>query len=137
MQSYSNAPLDFCFRETGAPPRNAGKIISSIRSSSGEFSQIRPYEPGESSLRIDSKRSRFEQNQIVVREYLSEKEYFVAIVIALSPVLRYATEKYTKFDILAELTKLLVYSIQVREYTGKIYLLTSKGAQSLDIPQSD
>lgn len=137
MKQYNNTPLNFCFRETNAPPRESGKTISFIRSSSGEFSQIRPYEVGESSLRIDSKRSRFESNQIVVREYLTEKDFFVGIIISLDPILRYGTEKYSKFDVIESVLNILITSIHAHEFTGKVYLIAHDRFFEYSLPDSE
>jgi hypothetical protein len=137
MQFYNNTPLNFHFRETNTPPREIGKSVSLVRSSAGEFSQIRPYEAGESSLRIDSKRSRFESNQIVVREYLIEKEFFVGIIISLDPVLRYGTERYSKFDSIDAILRMLIISIHAHEYAGNIYVIAYDFIFEFPLPDSE
>lgn len=115
--------LDFCFRNTHLQSRYSGNFLSRIRANSGDFHELRPYVTGEETSRIDYRKSNFEENELIVREYVQEKSYEACLAYCLDPSWRFGTAELTKFDMLSEATMLICESVWEKELQGSIALV--------------
>jgi uncharacterized protein (DUF58 family) len=115
--------LDFCFRSTHLQSRYSGNYVSRIRANSGDFHELRPYIIGEESSRIDYRKSNFEENHLIVREYTQEKSYEACMVFCIDPSWRFGTSELTKFDILSEAVMLICQSVWAHELQGSMLLI--------------
>ncbi|MDD2745635.1 MAG: DUF58 domain-containing protein [Candidatus Gracilibacteria bacterium] len=105
--------------------RYSGNFISQIRANSGDFHELRPYVFGEESTRIDYKKSNFEENSLIVREYVQEKTYEVCLVFVIDPSLRFGTTELTKFDIISEAIMMICDAVWEKELQGSCYIAST------------
>jgi hypothetical protein len=111
-----------------------GNFSSKIRASAGEFQELRPYIFGENASRIDFRKSNFDSDTLVLREYTQEKEFHVHIAIVPDASWRFGTSRYTKRDILIESLMHIVNSLWIQEIPGYIWWYDSLSQKTYSFP---
>ena len=88
-----------------------GRRQSRLRGGGLEFDRIRPYQPGESTRRINwTATARQGNRSLFVNTYYEDKALTVMLVVDLSASMDFGTKRLTKKALAAELSASLVYS---------------------------
>lgn len=109
----------------------AGRYHSAFKGSGMEFSDVRPYQPGDDYRAIDwNVTSR--TGQIFVKQFHEERQQTIVFAVDASASMRFGTALRLKSEVVAEVCALLAFSATRNQDRVGLYLFT--GARELYIP---
>lgn len=120
---HQHNPIEFHFRNTRLQSRHSGNLVSRVRANSGDFHELRPYVMGEETTRIDYRKSDFENDALIVREYVQEQSYGMAFIFCIDPSWRFGTRELTKFDLISEAITIICESVWEKELPGSFVVV--------------